>query len=72
MKLDIEGAEYQVIPKMMKDGTFDYINELWIEWHWPKIRYPKGSHDKLVEKISIPSKKWDALLYCNLRKRRKR
>jgi len=70
LKMDIEGAEYHVIPKMMRDGTFDYINELWIEWHWPKIKYPKERHNKLVEKISIPTKKWCALHMCGLRKRK--
>jgi len=72
LKMDIEGAEYNIIPKMMKDGSFDYINKLWIEWHWKKMKYPKERHDKLVSKILIPSKKWDALLYCNLRERKKK
>ena len=72
LKMDIEGAEYQVIPKMIKDGSFNFINLLWIEWHWPKINYSKEEHDKLVSKISIPTKKWDALLYCSLRKRKRK
>ena len=70
LKLDIEGAEYEVIPKMIKDGSFDYINHLWIEWHWPKIKHPQKLHDNLVKQISIPTKKWDALVYCNLRKKK--
>lgn len=72
LKLDVEGAEYQVLPKMIEDGSFDYINKLWIEWHWPKIRYPEAKHNELIKQIKIPMKKWDALLYCNLRKRRKK
>jgi len=61
LKMDIEGAEYYVIPKMMDDGTFDYINELWIEWHWSKIKLPQERHNELVAKITIPIIKWDAI-----------
>jgi FkbM family methyltransferase len=71
LKMDIEGAEYQVIPKMIKDGTFSYINELWIEWHYTKIKYPKEKHDNLVKQINIPMKKWDALSTCTLGKRKR-
>jgi FkbM family methyltransferase len=33
VKLDIEGAEYHVLHKMIEDGTINYIDELWGEWH---------------------------------------
>ena len=32
-KLDIEGAEFEVIRKLIKDGTISLINEIWVEWH---------------------------------------
>lgn len=72
LKMDIEGAEYEVIPKMLEDRTFDYINELWIEWHWPKIRYPEDLHNSLVKRILIPTKKWCALEFCSFRKHHKK
>jgi FkbM family methyltransferase len=37
LKLDIEGAEYEVLNKMIKDGTIDLVNEFWGEWHDNKI-----------------------------------
>lgn len=37
LKLDIEGAEYEVLNKMIEDGTLSMINELWGEWHHQKI-----------------------------------
>jgi FkbM family methyltransferase len=37
LKLDIEGAEYEVLSKMIKDGTINMINEFWGEWHDMKI-----------------------------------
>lgn len=33
IKLDIEGAEYKVLEKMIKDNTIDFIDHLFIEWH---------------------------------------
>jgi FkbM family methyltransferase len=32
-KMDIEGAEFQVLEKMIKDGTTTKIKEIWIEFH---------------------------------------
>jgi FkbM family methyltransferase len=37
LKLDIEGAEYEVLNKMIDDGTISMINELWGEWHHQKV-----------------------------------
>lgn len=68
LKMDIEGAEYQVLSKMIKDGVFSYINELLIEWHYAKIKLPISEHNKLVEQIHIPIKKWCALKACKLRR----
>jgi FkbM family methyltransferase len=33
IKLDIEGAEFQVLEKMIKDKTIEKIDTLWIEFH---------------------------------------
>jgi FkbM family methyltransferase len=33
LSLDIEGAEYDVMDKMLKDGTFKYIDRLYVEFH---------------------------------------
>lgn len=33
LKLDVEGEEYNIIPHLLKNETFKFINELWIEWH---------------------------------------
>lgn len=37
LKLDIEGAEYEVLNKLIEDGTINMINEFWGEWHDMKI-----------------------------------
>jgi FkbM family methyltransferase len=37
VKMDIEGAEYPVLKKMMEDGTMGIMKELWVEWHGSKL-----------------------------------
>ena len=32
-KMDIEGSEFPVLRKMLKDNTINKINTLYIEWH---------------------------------------
>jgi len=33
LKMDIEGAEYEVLPKMLKDGSMEYVNLAFVEFH---------------------------------------
>ena len=59
--MDIEGAEYKVIPKMLAEGTFDYIDELWIEWHGRKIGMTEEEHQKIAAQVPVPVKEWKGL-----------
>jgi len=64
LKLDIEGAEYEVLNKLIDDGNIHLINELWGEWHDMKI---KDDHtQKLATKVydylkdnNISFKEWE-------------
>lgn len=59
LKLDIEGAEYKVLSHMIENGSIEYINNIFIEWHWHKILLPEREHHDLVNKIKIPiDTKW--------------
>jgi len=51
LKMDIEGAEYEVLNNLIDGHAIDYINELYIEWHWSKMGYPYEKHKKLKEKL---------------------
>ncbi len=51
MKLDIEGAEYEVLDKMIADGTMAYVNKLFIEFHNEKIGIPVERDRELIETI---------------------
>jgi FkbM family methyltransferase len=33
VKLDVEGAEYAILEKMLRDGTIGYVDKLYIEFH---------------------------------------
>lgn len=35
IKMDIEGAEYAVLEKMIRDGTLGMVDELYVEFHEP-------------------------------------
>ncbi len=38
VKMDIEGAEFPILNKMLQDKTIGAINELWCEFHPNKVR----------------------------------
>lgn len=52
-KMNIEGAEYRILPKMLKDGSIDYIDKLYMSWHWRKVKeFTKEEHDRIVEEVA--------------------
>jgi len=50
MKMDIEGSEYYVLPKMIKDGSINLIDKLIIEFHYHKMDDTK-KYKKIHEEI---------------------
>jgi FkbM family methyltransferase len=47
-KMNIEGAEYPVLDKMIKDDSIDYVNKLFISWHWRKLKgFSEVQHRKI-------------------------
>ncbi len=51
LRMDIEGAEYEVLQKMLKDKTIHYINDLSVEFHYTKTGYSKLKHDFLIQQL---------------------
>ena len=49
-KMDIEGAEYEVLNKMIKDDTLQYINIFYIEWH-NKLLQKKYNEKNIMDNI---------------------
>ena len=64
LKMDIEGSEYDILPKMLEDGLFDgYINTLYGEWHLGKLKNISTQiHNNLVKKLQ--EKGFTMKLWC--------
>jgi FkbM family methyltransferase len=62
LKLDVEGAEYAILEKMIRDGTIDRVDELLIEFHWFKCGVAEDVHDRLVAELENRTvvRYWDA------------
>jgi len=52
VKMDIEGAEYPVLKKMLADGTINYPSYLFVEFHPNKVNdYTTDDTNELVNQI---------------------
>jgi FkbM family methyltransferase len=52
LKLDIEGAEYPVLERMMSLATLELVHVLYVDWHWDKIGMPREEHEAFVNKVT--------------------
>ena len=65
LKLDVEGAEYEIIPHLLTKGIFDgWVDDLFGEWHAHKLATVSSSdHSKIVTSLQrkgFRMKEWDA------------
>lgn len=52
-KIDIEGAEYDVLEKVVGDGNLKFIKKLYVDWHANKLEnFDKSRHDKLAKLLT--------------------
>lgn len=58
VKFDIEGAEYKILDKMLRDGSIKLVDKFYIEFHSSIMRDKTEKNDKeilnKIEKIGIP------------------
>lgn len=53
VKLDIEGAEYEILNKMLRDGSIKYVDKFYIEFHSVIMKDITEENDKeLINKIT--------------------
>ena len=52
------GEEYNIIPHLLKNKTFKFINELWIEWHSRWI----GNSENLDKEYEQEIKKYGTII----------
>lgn len=51
VKMNIEGAEYEVLNKCIKDGTIKLIKQLVVKWHNTKIPSISNLHNSIVQSL---------------------
>ncbi len=52
VKMDIEGAEFKVLPQMIADGSIEYVNKIYIETHGDRIGLGEKAHQKLLDELA--------------------
>ncbi|WIA56088.1 FkbM family methyltransferase [Sphingobium sp. WTD-1] len=66
LKMDIEGAEYDILEKMLSDGTLNLIDKLYCEFHVEKIPMDPKRHDDIVARASAivgKIQEWNAHIF---------
>ncbi len=63
LKLDIEGAEYDVLEKLVQEDLVKHLTIIYAEFHWHKCGFPEGRHNQLVAALKQQTQvaEWDAL-----------
>lgn len=63
LKLDVEGAEYEILENLIESDVIDVVSKLYCEFHGEKIGVDQDRHDRLVERLStkLEQEEWDAL-----------
>lgn len=64
LKLDIEGAEYEVLNSMIDDGSIFYPDKLFVEFHHQWMEIDPQVHHNLQKRLkdnNISVQFWDAL-----------
>lgn len=58
MKMNCEGAEYDIIPHMAGCDVLSWIDKFYIQWHWDKIGLSRFNHDIISGMVT--SYAWNA------------
>lgn len=70
LKLDVEGAEYDILEKMIADETIGLIETLHCEFHLGKMDVSPERHDQIIAAVGaqVTIHDWDALPFSFSRK----
>lgn len=59
VKMDIEGAEYKVLQKMIDDGTDKLVDKLFVEWHRTRLTdYDPALEKEIIKKLHCEVYEW--------------
>jgi FkbM family methyltransferase len=57
LKMDIEGAEYPILKKMVEEGSIHYINMMFVEYHYERVEgVGREDFSKLKKEINEKTK----------------
>lgn len=51
IKMNCEGAEYNIIPHLEQNNIINCIDKWYIQWHWQKIGLSEAQHNKVAGMI---------------------
>ena len=65
LKLDVEGAEYDILEHLLREGTIGSIERLYCEFHGHKMQIEPGRHERVVAAVEkhVKIEFWDALSF---------
>lgn len=64
LKLDIEGAEYSVLPHLITGGAIKLLKEIYIEWHDFRVGVNPQVNVELTQQLQqflLTPREWDAM-----------
>ncbi|HSI97953.1 MAG TPA: FkbM family methyltransferase [Gaiellaceae bacterium] len=59
VKMDVEGAEFPILERMVREGTDALVAELLVEWHDEKMDDFAERKELLLETLRCPVSDWD-------------
>ena len=59
VKLDVEGAEFPILERLVEQGTDELVAELLVEWHEDKMPDYAGRKDELLGRLRCQVAPWE-------------
>lgn len=60
VKLNIEGAEYAILAKMVRDGTYQLVDEWTVAFHWHKLKgWDEAKHEAFLATLPTQPLPWE-------------
>lgn len=70
LKLDVEGAEYDILEDLISKNLLIKLYKLYVEFHWQKCNFPEERHQKLISELKqkVVFEDWDALDFATYKR----
>lgn len=60
LKVDAEGAEYVLLPRLIDTGLDEHLLALLVEWHEEPAHGRPGARDRLLGALRCPVEEWES------------